>query len=135
MAFKIVVSNPQDGKSYQVEVDGANAKRLKGKKIGDSMKGDIVGLTGYELEITGGSNKAGFPMKKGVAGLGSKKILVSGGAGYKPQKKGLKRKKTFHTQEIDDDVIQVNAKITKAGDKPVEEYLGKKEESGEEEKK
>ena len=58
MAFKVVVSNKAD--SYQVEVD--DTKALNGLVIGDEFDGGIVGLDGYTLKITGGSDKNGFTM-------------------------------------------------------------------------
>jgi len=133
MAFKIVISNPEDGKSYKTEVDGAQAKRLKGARIGQTFKGDTIGMSGYELELTGGSNKAGFPMRKGVEGFGIKKVLLAGGVGYKG-KDGMRKKKTVHTDQIDDDIVQINAKIVKTGEKTLEQIFGKKEEAPEGEK-
>ena len=53
MAFKIVVSEKE--LSYQFEVD--NTKQLNGLKIGEEFDGQIVGLDGYTLKITGGSDK------------------------------------------------------------------------------
>ena len=82
MAFKVVVSNKAD--SYQVEVD--DAKALNGLVIGDEFDGGIVGLDGYTLKITGGSDKNGFTMKKDVPGTRRIKSLLTGGTGYHPKK-------------------------------------------------
>jgi len=60
MAFKIVVS--QKAETHQMEVD--DTKALNGLVIGDEFDGAIVGLDGYTLKITGGSDKNGFTMKK-----------------------------------------------------------------------
>ena len=46
----------------KVEVD--DAKQLNGLKIGEEFDGQIAGLDGYTLKITGGSDKNGFAMKK-----------------------------------------------------------------------
>ena len=64
MAFKVVVS--QKAETHQIEVD--EAKALNGLVIGDEFDGAIVGLDGYTLKITGGSDKNGFTMKKDVSG-------------------------------------------------------------------
>ena len=53
MAFKVVVS--QKAESYQVEVD--ETKAFNGLVIGDEFDGGLVGLDGYTLKITGGSDK------------------------------------------------------------------------------
>ncbi len=68
MAFKLVVSDPKSRKSYQKEVSGEG---ILGKKIGDKFSGAAAGLEGYELQITGGSDKDGFPMRKDVEGSGT----------------------------------------------------------------
>jgi len=60
--FKLVISDPKTGKSTQKEVQDANAKKLMGLKIGQTFKGEIIDLTGYEFEIRGGSDSAGFMM-------------------------------------------------------------------------
>jgi len=134
MAFKVIVSNPEDGKSYKAEVEGTQAKRLKGTRIGQTFAGDIIGMSGYELELTGGSNKAGFPMRKGVEGIGTKSVLLAGGVGYK-RTDGMRKKKTVHTDQIDADIVQVNAKIVKTGDKSIDEIFSKPEEPAEGEEK
>ena len=59
MAFKVVVSDKAI--SHQIEVE--DGKELNGLVIGDEFDGSIVGLDGYTLKITGGSDKNGFTMK------------------------------------------------------------------------
>ena len=54
---------------------------LDGMKIGDKVNGDLVEMPGYELVITGGSDNAGFPMRKDIQGSGRKRPLLSGGVG------------------------------------------------------
>ena len=66
--FKIVISDPKKGKSLQRELKDDAAKGLVGKKIGDTFKGELIDLPGYEFKITGGSDKAGFPMRWDVIG-------------------------------------------------------------------
>ena len=62
MVFKINIA--EKGKTFKVEVD---TEALIGKKIGDKIDGkDIKNeLEGYELEITGSSDKAGFSVGRG----------------------------------------------------------------------
>jgi len=57
--FRVVVSDTKTGKAYQVEVSGASAGTFIGKTIGGEVDGNVVGLAGYTLKITGGSDKGG----------------------------------------------------------------------------
>jgi len=119
-----VVSDPKNGKSYQVEVKDDQAKKIKGKKIGDTLEGVVVGLPGYKLEITGGSDKGGFPMRNGVHGPAAVRVLVNKGVGYKA-KSGSRARRRLHGEEVGDAIVQVNAKVTEYGGKPLDELLGK----------
>ena len=127
MAFKVVVSDKDV--SYQIEVD--DGKQLNGLKIGEEFDGQIVGLDGYTLKITGGSDKNGFTMKKDVDGPRRIKSLLSGGIGYKPKAKGVKRRKTVRGNTISDDIVQINTIVTKAGIKTISEILNPEEEAEE----
>ena len=128
MAFKVVVSNKAD--TYQVEVD--EAKALNGLVIGDEFDGGIVGLDGYTLQITGGSDKNGFTMKKDVPGTRRIKSLLTGGIGYHPKADGVKRRKTVRGNTIADDIVQINSVVVKEGAKPIADILGAGEEEEEE---
>ena len=128
MAFKVVVSNKAD--TYQMEVD--DTKALNGLVIGDEFDGGIVGLDGYTLKITGGSDKNGFTMKKDVPGTRRIKSLLTGGIGYHPKADGVKRRKTVRGNTIADDIVQINSVVVKEGAKPIAEILGAGEEEEEE---
>ena len=127
MAFKVVVSSKAD--SYQVEVD--DTKALNGLVIGDEFDGGIVGLDGYTLKITGGSDKNGFTMKKDVSGTRRIKSLLTGGTGYHPKADGVKRRKTVRGNTIADDIVQINSVVVKEGAKPIADILGAGEEEEE----
>jgi small subunit ribosomal protein S6e len=130
--FKFVVSEGK--KSYQVEKDQGDCPVI-GKKIGDSISGDFLGLEGYELLIRGGHDKDGFPMRKDIEGISRKKIIVSKGIGFsgrlrRKKKKtkvraGLRKRKMLRGNTIASDVVQINCKVIKAGEKPLEEILKK----------
>ncbi len=123
MELKLVISDPESGKSYQRELKDEKAKRLKNLKLGDEFDGEILGLVNYKLEIMGGSDKAGFPMKKGVHGTKRAMVLMVKGVGYNPER-DVRRRKRVRGENIDEDIIQVNTKIIHKGDKSVEELLG-----------
>ncbi|MEM0481134.1 MAG: 30S ribosomal protein S6e [Candidatus Aenigmatarchaeota archaeon] len=119
--WKIVINDPETRKSYQIEVEQSLAPQLIGKKIGDKIDGNIIGLSGYELEITGGTDKDGFPMHPNIPGTVKKKVLLSSPPCFRPKKKGLRKKKTVRGNTVSADIVQINMKIIKKGEKPIEE--------------
>jgi len=123
---KFVVNDPETKNSYQVEADNSKLVPLIGKKIGDEFSGDLLGLPGYMLKITGGTDKDGFPMHPSVKGAVRKKVLLSGPPCYHPKKKGEKRRKTVCGDTISETIAQLNCKVVKKGEKPLEELLPKK---------
>ncbi len=112
--FKLVISDPKTGKSMQKEVKDNEATPFVGKKLGEKVNGEGFGLQGYEFSITGGSDKSGFPMRKGILS-NRKRILTYGGVGFKGAAKGIKKRKTVCGQTINDSTVQINLKILKAG--------------------
>jgi len=73
--FRVVVSDSKSGQAYQITASGPAANKFIGKGIGDTVGGDAVGLAGYSLKLTGGTDKDGFPMRADLPGPGRKKIL------------------------------------------------------------
>jgi len=129
--FKLSISDPSTRKAYKKEVD-QNQSGLLGKKIREKVSGSGIGLAGYELEITGGSDKEGFPMRPDVDGPARKRILLSSPPGYHPERKGKRKRKSIRGNVVSEDTSQVNVKVVKAGPKKLEELLGtKKEEKAE----
>ena len=138
--MKIVIADPKTGNCFQKELDKAKEAQLIGKKIGETFDGGIVGLPGYTLEISGGSDKDGFPMRPEISGTRRVTAFISSGAGIRRVRKGLRRKKTVVGNTVSAQIVQVNTKIKEFGQKPLEElgFVAKqKEKTGEkqEEKK
>jgi small subunit ribosomal protein S6e len=125
LAFKLIIS--QDENSHQIEVEAAVSKTLIGLKIGNEFDASSLGLTGYKLRITGGSDKNGFPMKKDVEGPRRIKSLLSGGVGFKPRRKGQRRRKTVRGNTISDDIVQINTVVVEKGKKNIEDLLQSEE--------
>jgi len=144
MAFKIVVSEPKVRRAWQIEKD---VPSLIGKKIGDKVDGSLIGLAGFTLQITGGSDKDGFPMRPDLDGVVRKKALLTKGVGFRGTKKirkvkykvrGMRKRKYIRGNTISDSIIQINFKILE-GEGDVPKILGippkeKKEEPKPEEK-
>lgn len=131
--FRVVVSDSKSKLAYQVAVTGPAANKLIGKNIGDVVSGDITGMAGYTLKVTGGTDKDGFAMRGDLPGTARRKILVAGGVGYVPEADGVKKRKAMRGREISSDVSQINTVIVEYGQKPMSEIFVKKE--GEEGKK
>ncbi len=109
--FKIVVSDPTTGKAKQIAVSGEKARVLIGMKIGDIIDGELIGIPKKKLQITGGSDSSGFPMRPDIPGGRKMRILLSGRPGYRPREKGIRKRKTVRGNIITEDIIQINMKI------------------------
>ena len=127
--MQIVISDSKTGKAYTVEGKDAEANALLiGKRIGDVVDADILGLGGYALEITGGSDKQGISMRRDVSGTARKRILITNPPGYKPKEQGKRRRKSVRGNEISTEISQINVVIKEYGKKPLDELLVKAEE-------
>ena len=77
------------GKTFHVEAEAPN---VLGKKVGDAVSGSDINndLQGIEFQITGASDKAGFPVSKDVEGVGLKGVLTKEGFAFKHKHKKKK---------------------------------------------
>jgi len=136
--FQLNIGDVKTGKTLKLEIEGMQAEQFLGKKIGDKVSGDSLGFAGYEFQITGGTDIAGFPMRPGLLVAGRKKILTSYGVGMREKpRKGFRRRKTVHGAIIDTEIVQINMKVVKYGKEPLikeksEESTGEKQEQGQE---
>lgn len=116
IVYKLNVSDPKTGLSRKIPLEETKF-RFEGLKIGDTIKGGVIGFSNYEFKITGGSDASGFPMRKDVHGPVKKKILVKKrGIGYKPKREGQKKRKTVRGNEITADMTLINLVVTKTGE-------------------
>jgi len=107
--FKLILSDPKTGKSEVQEVKDASAQALMGRRIGDVLDAATIGLSG-SIMITGGSDKAGFPMRSDTLGGGKNYVLMTRGVGYKTTEEGVKKRKLVRGNTITEETYQVNAK-------------------------
>ncbi len=134
MTFKINISE-KSGKTFHLEAEGEELieKELHNKIQGKDISPDLVG---YEFEITGASDKAGFTAMKNVEGVGLKKVLLTYGKAMKkrPRKegkkkrsknrpKGLRLRKTVRGKIISPAIVQINLKVLKQGNKKLAEVF------------
>ncbi|MFH1801817.1 MAG: S6e family ribosomal protein [archaeon] len=131
MTLKLNISEKE--KSWKLEVE---PEVLSGRSIGDKIPGKQLKpeLDGYELEITGGTDFAGFPMDGDVEGIGMKKQLFTKGWGMHSKPKGDKKKqpkvtgglrlrKTVRGRTVFEKTLQVNMQVLKTGSKKLEEIF------------
>jgi len=130
--FQVVVGDPDTGESYQFEVADADANRFLGRSLGEEVDGGAVGLDGYTLRLTGGSDAAGRPLKASLPGPSLREVLVAERTvGYRPTGDGVRRRVTVRGSEITDEVAQVNAAIVERGSADVADLLGGEDEADE----
>ena len=142
MVFKINVSHK--GKTFKVETENED---LAGYSIGEKIDGKEFSedLAGYELEITGTSDKAGFTGMANIDGPNLHRVLLNYGKGMhkKPKgekktnkkPKGLRLRKTVRGKEISLHTVQINSKVLKEGAKKFDSLFEKSAEEPVEEKK
>jgi small subunit ribosomal protein S6e len=114
--FKVIVSDPEAGTSKVVELEEARAAPFIGRRIGETIDGTVVDLPAHKVQIRGGSDKDGVPMSGNVHGGVRRAVVLSGGAGFSPKRKGERRRKTVRGSTITDEIVQINMKIV---EKPV----------------
>ena len=124
--LKLTISS-KDGKSYSKTLEDGST--LLGRKLNETLNGDLIGLTGYELRICGGSDSSGFPMRPGLETSGKKKIYAKGGVGITTKYKGTYLRKTVAGNTVSQRTAQVNLSVLKEGKKPLIELFHKKEEA------
>ncbi len=113
----LVISDPSTGKAIQRKVGEEKAEALIGKRIGDVIEGSLLGLPDSKLQITGGTDRDGFPMRWDVHGPVKKRVLISSGPGLRPKERGERRRKTVRGDAISEEIQQVNLKILEVRDK------------------
>ena len=132
MAFKFEIGHGKRTAHLEAE-----SESILGKKIGEKVSGEDISptLSGYELEITGASDKAGFPAAKDIEGPGLKRKLLTKGfsfhklkkkkktANRRKVRKGLRKRRTVRGNTISQDTVQINLKVLKEGNQKFDELF------------
>ena len=122
--FKVIVSDPETGTSKIVELEESRATAFIGRKIGESVDGVVVDLPAHKLQIMGGSDRDGVPIRPNVHGGVRRHVMLSGGVGFNPKDKGQRRRKTVRGNVITDEIVQINTKIVEKPKKPAGSKTG-----------
>lgn len=132
--YKVVINDVKTGKSYNVAVSGHHADSLNGKNIGEVIDGIFVGLPGYKLKITGGSDNTGVPMRGDMPGPKKRYLLMSDGFSYHEKYPGERKKVAIRGSSISPAITQINMAVAEYGSKSIEETLNPKPAEGAEKK-
>jgi small subunit ribosomal protein S6e len=119
--FKVIISDPETGTSKVVELEETRAAPLIGRRIGETVEGSLVDLPAHKLQIVGGSDKDGVPMRPSVHGGVRRNVVLAGGVGFNPKNSGERKRKTVRGNVITDEIVQVNTKIIEKPKKAKEE--------------
>ena len=106
--IKIDIVNKKGGKSETLTLEGNEAARLIGLKIGDVIDGSVIGKKEGKYRISGGSDTSGFPMFRGIHGAVQKRTLLTKGMGARRAKKGERLRVTLRGETISEETAQVN---------------------------
>ena len=116
--FKVIISDPETGKSRSIEVEGTQAVPLIGRKLGEVIDGSVAKMRGHKLKITGGSDKDGFPMRPNIHGGVRIGAVLSEGVGFHSSQKGERQRKTLRGNVITEEIVQINMKVVEKPKKP-----------------
>jgi small subunit ribosomal protein S6e len=119
--FKVILSDPESGKSQVVDLDGPRAVPLVGRRLGETLDGAALGFGGYKVRIAGGSDKDGFPMRSDVHGGVKTRIVMAQGVGFHPACEGQRRRKTIRGSIITEEIVQINMAIVEKSKKAEKE--------------
>jgi len=119
--MKLVIGDSKGGRSFSVEVPKERESQLVGLKVGQALDGAMAGLAGYGLIVTGGSDNAGFPMRKDIAGGKHVKAVLSGRPGLRNAPKGYRKAKLVTGNTVSALTHQLNLRIEKYGEKSLDE--------------
>jgi small subunit ribosomal protein S6e len=125
--MRLNVADPKTSQTYSVDVDEKTGLYFVGKKLKDEVDLSFI-QAGLKGTITGGSDKDGFPMHRTLDSENRKKLLLSGGVGFKPKRKGERRRKRVAGRIISNHIQQVNIKLTSGDSKILEEKYKKAKE-------
>jgi Ribosomal protein S6E (S10) len=133
--LKVVVSDPKTGRAYNVDAGTGAAGAIVGKNIGDEVDAGPLGLAGYKILITGGSDQTGTPARRSLPGAGRKQLLLAEGVGFHPKMEGERKRKMIRAHQITPEFVQINARVIAYGEKTLDELFPKVEGAEGEKKK
>ncbi len=120
--YKLVISD--QAKSVARTVGDAQAAGFLGKRIGETIGGELLGASGYTFRITGGTDKSGFAMRPDLPGARQTRLYVGDGFGFQAPRDGMRKRRTFRGNTISEDTVQINLVVEQKGPKALAELFG-----------
>jgi small subunit ribosomal protein S6e len=115
--FKLIVSDTKTGKSQTLEIEDAKAQVMIGRKIGETVDGSTIDMKGRKFQITGGSDKDGFPMRGSIHGGIRIAAILTDTPGFHSGSRGERKRKMVRGDTITEDIYQINMKTLKTQEK------------------
>ena len=119
--YKLVISDRQA--SLARTVGDPQAAGLLGKRICETIGGEVIGAAGYVFKITGGTDKSGFPLRPDVPGARLVRLHVGEGFGFHAPREGMRKRRTFRGNTISEDTVQINLVVDRKGPKELAELF------------
>jgi small subunit ribosomal protein S6e len=107
----LIIADPESGTNEKVELEEERITPLVGRRIGEVIDGTVANLAGYRLQLTGGTDKDGIPMRPDVHGGVKARVVLSGGVGFKPRNKGERKRVVVRGNTVTADTTFLNFKI------------------------
>ena len=105
--FKIIISDKK-GKSVSKELKDKEAQPLVGLRVGEIVDSSVVGIPSGKIELRGGSDKSGTPIRSDVHGGVKKYVLLSKGGGMRDDREGIRKRKLVRGNMITEEIYQIN---------------------------
>jgi small subunit ribosomal protein S6e len=109
--FKIVISDKK-GKSVSKELKDKEAQPLVGLRVGEIIDSSVVGIPSGKIQLRGGSDKSGTPIRSDVHGGVKKYVLLSKGSGMRDDREGIRKRKLVRGNMITEEIYQINCLLT-----------------------
>ena len=107
--FKVTISDTK-GKSVSKELKDSDAVPLLGLQLGNEADASVVDLEG-KIQLTGGSDKSGVPMRSDIHGAARKHVLLSKGVGLQDAEKGQRIRKLMRGNTVSEEIYQINCRF------------------------
>ncbi|TBU11002.1 ribosomal protein S6 [Hamiltosporidium tvaerminnensis] len=117
--MKLNIAYPTNGTQKLISVERKVEQRLYDQKIGNTFEGSILGpeYNGYVFEITGGDDRQGFPMRRGVPSSARVRLLLKkGDKGYRCRRDGCRRRKSVRGEIVSSEISVLSVIIVQKGD-------------------
>ena len=105
--FKIIVSDPETGTSKVVELEEARAVPLIGRRLGEIIDGAVVDLPAHKVQIMGGSDKDGVPMRGKFMAESAEKLCLAVEQDLAQRKKEKENAKQFAEAQLQTKLLRL----------------------------